>query len=64
MAAAFLPALSESGSFAAKSEGSFFFLFFGHVGSYFPNQGLNLCPLHWKLRVLTSGPPGKSLKRY
>ena len=20
-----------------------------HVGSYFPNQGLNLHPLHWKL---------------
>ena len=20
-----------------------------HVGSYFPDQGLNLCPLHWKV---------------
>ena len=24
------------------------------------NQGLNLCPLHWKHRFLTTGPPGKS----
>ena len=30
-----------------------------HVGSYFPNQGLTLSPLHWKCRVLTSGLPGK-----
>ena len=41
-----------------------FFFFFGHaiwhVESYFPNQGLKLCPLRWKLRVLTTGPPGKS----
>ena len=32
-----------------------------HVGSLFPYQGLNLCPLHWKGGVLTTGPPGKSL---
>ena len=42
----------------------FLFLFFGctiqQVGSYFPNQGLNLCPLHCKHGVLTTGPPGKS----
>ena len=25
-----------------------------------PNQGLNPCPLQWKCRVLTTGPPGKS----
>ena len=31
-----------------------------HVGSYFPDQGLNPHPLHWKRRVLTTGPPGKS----
>ena len=41
-----------------------FIIFFGHaarhVGSWFPNQGLNLSPLQWKLRVLTTGPPGKS----
>ena len=26
-----------------------------------PDQGSNLCPLQWKLRVPTTGPPGKSL---
>ena len=31
-----------------------------HVGSQFPNQGSNLCPLQWKRGVLTTGPPGKS----
>ena len=40
------------------------FLFFGcaaqHVGSYFPDQGSNLCPLQWKCRVLTTGLPGNS----
>ena len=30
-------------------------------GIQFPNQGSNPCPLHWKRRVLTTGPPGKSL---
>ena len=37
---------------------------FGHAtryaGSYFPDQGSNLCPLQWKYGVLTTGPPGKS----
>ena len=41
-----------------------FFTFFGgtvwHVGSWFPDQGLSLCPLNWKHRVLTTGPLGKS----
>ena len=32
-----------------------------HVGSQFPNQGSNPCPLKWKCRVLTSGLPGKPL---
>ena len=32
-----------------------------HAGSYFPDQGSNLCPLQSKCRVLTTGPPGKSL---
>ena len=27
----------------------------------FPNQGSNLCPLHWKCQVSTTGPPGKFL---
>ena len=39
--------------------------FFGrtsqHVGSQFPDQGSNPHCLHWKRRVLTTGPPGKSL---
>ena len=26
-----------------------------------PDQGLNLCLLHWKLEDLTTRPPGKSL---
>ena len=42
-----------------------FFFFFGraawHVGSWFPNQGLNPLPLQWKHGVLTTGPQGKSL---
>ena len=45
-----------------------FFFFFccttQHVGSQFPNQGLNLCPLHWKHRVLTTGPPEKSPSKH
>ena len=28
--------------------------------SYFPDQGLNLCPLHWKHIVLATGQLGKS----
>ena len=43
---------------------SFLFLSFGHaaqhVRSYFPNQGLKLCPLYWEHRVLTTGLPEKS----
>ena len=30
-----------------------------HMGSSFPDQGLILCPLHWRHWVLTTGPPGK-----
>ena len=30
-----------------------------YVGSWFPNQGANLCPLQWKRTVLTTGLPGK-----
>ena len=29
-------------------------------GIQFPDQGLNLGPLHWELRVVTTGPLGKS----
>ena len=32
-----------------------------HVESYFPDQGSNPCLLHWKLKVLITGPPRKSL---
>ena len=35
-------------------------LFFGHAAR-FPDQGSNLCPLHWKCGILTTGPPGNSL---
>ena len=31
-----------------------------HTGSQFPDQGLNSCPLQWKNRFLTTGPPEKS----
>ena len=34
-----------------------------HVGSLFLNQGSNPHPLQWKLRVLTTGPPGKFPKQ-
>ena len=40
------------------------FFFFGHnvrqVGSWFPDQGSNPRPLHWKRKVLTTGLSGKS----
>ena len=35
-----------------------------HVGSQFPDQGSNPCPLQWKFPVLTNGPAGKSLMRH
>ena len=42
------------------------FIYFGHAlqpaGPQFPDQGLNLCPFHWKSRLLTSGLSEKSLK--
>ena len=31
-----------------------------HGGSWFPDQGLNLCPLQWKHGVLTTGRPRTS----
>ena len=33
-----------------------------HVGSYFPNQGLDPHHLHWKHGILTTGLPVKSLQ--
>ena len=38
-----------------------FFFATQHVGSQFPDQGWNQCPLKWKPGGLTTGPPGKSL---
>ena len=29
-------------------------------GTYFPDQGSNPCPVDWELRVLPTGPAGKS----
>ena len=50
-----------------KSSELFFFFFFLFLatwlaGSYqqFPKKGSNPCPLQWKCRVLTTGPPGKA----
>lgn len=40
---------------------SFFNCAVWHVGSQFPDGELNLCPLQWRLGVLTTAPPGKSL---
>ena len=31
-----------------------------HVESYFPDEGSNLYPLHWKHRGLTTGPKVRS----
>ena len=43
----------------------FYLLIYAHVTwhsrSQFPDQGQNLKPLHWKLGILITGPPGKSL---
>ena len=30
----------------------------------FPDQGLNLCPLHWDCGVLTTGRPWESCEKY
>ena len=40
---------------------SVFLFFLRLAGSQFPNQGLDLWPLHWECQVLTTGPPGESL---
>lgn len=38
----------------------YFFWPLRHVRSYFPDEGSNLYTLHWKPRIVTAGPPGKS----
>ena len=46
---------------------NFFFSFHltaGHVGSQFPDLGLNPCPVQWKHSILIMGPPRKSLLFY
>ena len=40
----------------------FILLPLGYAGSQFPNEQSNLCPLQWKGRVLTTGPPGNPQK--
>ena len=45
------------------SPGVFFFFFWLHLKAcdlQLSCQGWNTCPLQWKRRVLTTGPPGKS----
>ena len=40
-----------------------FFFFFAvpwGMWDHAPHQGLNLYPLHWECKVLTTGPPGTS----
>ena len=32
-----------------------------HTGLQLPDEGLNLHPLHWEHKVLTTEPPGESL---
>ena len=34
------------------------------AGTYFPDQGSTLGPLHWEHGVLPIGPPGKSLEAF
>ena len=54
----------SSCSFYGNSSHRFFCFAFGHTawhaGSQFADKVWNPCPLHWKRRVLTTGPPGKS----
>ena len=40
--------------------GPVFFFFAQNAGNYFPEQGWNLSPLHWKWKVLNNGSPGNS----
>ena len=40
---------------------SLFFHIRWPIGSYFPDQGSNPCPLQWKCNILTTGQPGKAL---
>ena len=55
--------LSRIGYCSFISEVFFFFLTMpqGMQGLNSPTKRSNLCPLHWKGRILTTGPPGTSL---
>ena len=55
LATSSLTQLWHLGSFVAAFE----LLVTAH-GIQFPDQGWNPGPLHWELRVLATGPPGKS----
>ena len=58
------PCHAASQWFIASGNKMPFFLFslffLRHVGSWFPGQEWNRCPLQWKCGVLTTGPPGKT----
>ena len=43
---------------------TFFNFAMWHVRSWYPSRESNPCSLQWKLRVLTTGPPGKSQSYY
>ena len=47
-------------SFLGWAAMNLFILVTQHVGSCFPDQGMNPCPLQWTYGVLSTGPPEKS----
>ena len=59
-----MPEATQTLSFSVMRDNKLPFFFFGctaqHVGSQFPDQGSNPCPLQWKCGVLTTGLPGNS----
>ena len=50
---------SKTGSIFPR--GNWHLYFFGPTAFRIPDQRLNSCPLQWKYRVLTAGPPRNSL---
>ena len=52
--------VSVEQSYLASRPAFFFGCAVQLLGSQFPDQGSNSCSLQWKLRVLTTGPPGNS----
>ena len=50
-------------TFRTEDNNCYYFFFLAwHVGSSFPNQGSNPCPLQWKHGILTTGPSGKPME--